>query len=184
MTAQTTFGSLANYEKGNIEITGKDAPQRYLFSNMFEVARNARPWERVVVAKNLEFTIEVSRGEGPSPWYICAHDETVLLMEGTMSVHFIKPTDPDCTPEDTKEGAVRLDAEPAGQNMGFVQAGRGHLTLLPAGAAYQYRMEKPGVLLIQSVLGDESIEKWERNLPTVTAPQSLTAPLSKAPDAL
>lgn len=160
MNAQTKFGSLDHYEKGGIEITGRDSPARYLFSNMFEVARNAAPWARTVVAKNLEFTIEVSRSEGASPWYVCAHDETVLVMDGALEVHFIKPADASLVPPADKEGAVRLGAEPAGAAMGHVIATRGHLVLLPAGAAYQLRTEDPGVVLYQSVLGEESIEKW------------------------
>ena len=160
MNAQTKFGSLEHFEKGGIDITGRDTPGRSLFSNMFEVASNASPWARTVVAKNLEFTIEVSRTEGASPWYICAHDETVLMMDGTLEVHFIKPANETVIPPADKEGAVRLDAEPAGAVMGHVAATRGHLVLLPAGAAYQLRAASPGVVLYQSVLGEESIEKW------------------------
>ena len=160
MNAQTKFGSLDHFDKGGIDITGRDSPGRYLFSNMFEVARDAAPWERTVVAKNLEFTIEVSRTEGASPWYICAHDETVLVMDGALEVHFVKPGDDHVVPPADKEGAVRLSGEPAGATMGHVAATRGHLVLLPAGAAYQLRAAGPGVALYQSVLGEESIEKW------------------------
>ncbi|MGR9089290.1 MAG: hydroxyquinol 1,2-dioxygenase [Gammaproteobacteria bacterium] len=160
MNARTKFGSLAQFEKGAIEITGKETPGRYLFSNMFEVAGNAAPWERTVVAKNLEFSIEVSRTEGASPWYICAHDETVLVMEGELEVHFIKPAASDVVPPDDTEGAVRLAGEPEGARMGHIAAKRGHLILLPAGAAYQVRSTGRGVALYQSAQGEESIEKW------------------------
>jgi hypothetical protein len=160
MNVQTVFGSINDYTKGGVEITGRDKPARYLFSNMFEVAANAKPWERIVVAKNLEFTIEVARAEGDSPWYACAHDETALIMEGEMEIHFVKPSDTGVLPPEDKEGAVRLDSEPQGVTMGHVIASRGHLTLLPGRAAYQYRAKGVGVILIQSVLGDESIEKW------------------------
>lgn len=160
MNAQTKFGSLEHFEKGGIEITGRDSPGRYLFSNMFEVASKAAPWARTVVAKNLEFTIEVSRTEGESPWYVCAHDETVLVMDGALEVHFIKPADAAALPPADSEGAVRLAATPAGTPMGHVAASRGHLVLLPAQAAYQLRTAAPGVVLYQSVLGEESIEKW------------------------
>lgn len=161
MDVQTVFGSINDYTKGGIEITGRDQAARYLFSNMFEVAATAEPWERIVVAKNLELTIEVARAEGESPWYACAHDETALVMEGTLEVHFIKPSDSSVLPPEDSEGAVRLDGEPAGRKMGHVAASRGHLTLLPAGAAFQFRAGGTAVILIQSVLGEESIEKWE-----------------------
>lgn len=160
MNAHTKFGSLDAYDKGGIEITGKETRGRYLFSNMFEVAANAEPWARTVVARNLEFTIEVSRTQGSSPWYICAHDETVLVMEGALEVHFIKPGSDEAVPPEDKEGAVRLAGTPDGAVMGHVAATRGHLVLLPAGAAYQIRSRGRGVALYQSALGEESIEKW------------------------
>ena len=160
MSAQTKFGSINDFAKGGVEITGKDEASRYLFSNMFEVAANAAPWERIVVAKNLEFTIEVARAEGVSPWYSCAHDETALLMEGTMEIHFVSPSDTHVLPDKDSEGAVRLKGEPSGAKMGHVIANAGHLTLLPAESAYQFRPTEFGLILIQSALGDESIEKW------------------------
>ena len=91
MSVTTVFGSIDKYDKGGVEITGNEEARDYLFSNMFEVAGNAQPWERIVVAKNLENTVEVIRAEGDSPWYICGHDETALLMQGSMEAHFIQP---------------------------------------------------------------------------------------------
>lgn len=72
MQLQAIFGSINDSAKGGVEITGveitgAEQPSRFLFSNMFEVTANARPWDRVVVAKNLECTIEVVRTEGKSP---------------------------------------------------------------------------------------------------------------------
>ena len=127
---------------------------------MFEVAANAAAWERVVVARNLEYTIECARAEGTSPWYICAHDETALAMQGNIEVHFIRPDDAGRVPAKDHPGAVRLAGEVPGRAMGWVRLGRGHMALLPAGAAYQFRAVNVGVLLLQSVLGDESIERW------------------------
>ncbi len=160
MDIQTKFASIDDYTKGGVEVTGKDEASRYLFSNMFEVASKAKPWARVVVAKNLEFTIEATRAEGDSPWYVCAHDETALLMQGDMEIHFIRPSDATVLPPEDKEGAIRLAGEPHGAKMGHVVASRGHLTLLPAGSAYQFRAKGLAMILIQSVLGDESIENW------------------------
>ena len=160
MSITTVFGSIDNFTRGGVEITGSEEARDYLFSNMFEVAANAHPWERTVIARNLENTIECIRAEGDSPWYICAHDETALLMQGSMETRFIKPTDSNLAPEAGKEGSRRLPGQPPGQLMGRVKATRGHLTLLPAGAAYQFRASELGVILLQTLLGDESIEKW------------------------
>ena len=160
MSANTVFATTDHYVKGGVEITGKEDPSHYLFSNMFEVAANAAPWERIVVAKNLEFTIECMRAEGLSPWFVCAHDETALLMQGKMTTRFVQPSDASLLPAADKDGAILLGDAPDGQNMGHVNAERGHLTLLPANAAYQFQADEVSVVLIQSVLGDVSIEKW------------------------
>jgi len=160
MTLPTRFASLADHQQGGVEIIGDERAARYLFSNLYAVAARAAPWERVVIAKNLEFTIECVRAEGPSPWTICAHDETALVMEGEMTVHFVQPADPALVPATDHPGAVCLAAAPAGKAMGYVRLRRGHLALLPAGAACQFRPSTTGVLLLQSLLGQESVERW------------------------
>jgi len=160
MTTATHFASMEAFEKGGVEIVGAESPKRYLFSNLFEVAGQSRPCERVVIAKNLEFTIECVRAEGDSPWYICSHDETVLAMEGEMTVHFIAPGDSGLRPPEDKQGAIRLGREPAGRTMGHVKMKRGHMALLPAVAAYQIRPQSLGVVLLQSIEGEESVERW------------------------
>lgn len=159
MTIATNFASIDNYVKGGVEVIGDEQPRRYLFSNMYEVASQSARWERVVIAKNLEFTIECVRAEGDSPWYAAGHDETVLSMQGDIEVRFIKPED-GIAPAHDHEGAVQLEREPAGQPMGWVKLKRGHMSLLPAGSAYQFHSAEIGVLLIQSILGNESVERW------------------------
>ena len=71
---KTVFGSLDQYEKGRLEIIDDD-PRHYAFSNVFEVASQAQPYEKIAVAKNLEYVVEVLRTEGRSDWFTCAHDE-------------------------------------------------------------------------------------------------------------
>jgi hypothetical protein len=44
--------------------------------------------------------------------------------------------------------------------MGWIKARRGHMALLPKNAAYQFRSSAPGVLLIQGIKGDATIERW------------------------
>jgi hypothetical protein len=154
---QTVFGSLEHYEKGGVEVIDDD-PKHYVFSNVFEVASKSKPYERVCVGKNLRYVIEAVRAEGNSPWYAASHDEAALIMDGEMEVHLIRPDQP-LVPE-SKEGAVKLDGEPKGKKMGWVKGTRGHMALLPRGAAYQFRSPKPGVLLIQTIQGECTVEKW------------------------
>ena len=80
MSSKTRFGSLADYDKGEVVLIN-DNPKNYVFSNVFEVANGAAPYERVAVAKNFEYVIEILRADGESPWFTCAHDEFALCMD-------------------------------------------------------------------------------------------------------
>jgi hypothetical protein len=112
----------------------------------------------VAVAQNLKYVIEAVRAEGSSPWYSASHDEAALIMDGEVEVHLIQP-DQAPVPEN-KEGAVKLSGEPKGKKMGWIKARRGHMALLPKNAAYQFRSSSPGVLLIQGIKGEATVERW------------------------
>jgi hypothetical protein len=157
---QTQFGSLERFDKGGIEIITGGANE-YAFSNLFEVASRARPYEKVVVAKNLQYVVESLRAEGESPWFTAAHDEFAVLMDGEVEVHFIKLAEPERLAPASTEGSIQLEGQPSGKKMGFVHLQRGHQALLPKGAAYQFRALRRGVLILQTVLGAHSIQKWQ-----------------------
>jgi hypothetical protein len=154
---KTIFGSLHNYTKGGVELINDD-PKNYVFSNLFEVAEKSKPYERVAVGKNFEYVIETVRAEGTSPWYTCAHDEFALVMDGKVEIRLVKLAQP-ALPED-KNGAVKLSGDPDGKKMGRVVASRGHMTLLPKGAAYQFHADAASVVAIQTIQGDVTIERW------------------------
>ncbi len=154
--SNTVFGSISDYQKGSIEIVSGD-PRHYVFSNVFEVASRSKPYERVVVGKNLEYVQEVMRAEGMSPWFACAHDEFALCMDGEVTVEFLKLATP---PASTKNGAVLAGEQPDGRRMGLIRLKRGHQALLPAGCAYRFTATRLGVILQQTVLGELSVQKW------------------------
>lgn len=153
----TNFASLSRWEKGRAEIVSGSV-KHYVFSNMFDVASRSKPYEKVVVGKNLEYVLETLRAEGASPWYACAHDEFAVCMDGEVEIRFVK-LDAPAAPAG-KQGAVLVAGEPKGRKMGTVRLKRGHQALLPAGAAYQYQAAKTGVIMQQTVLGELSVEKW------------------------
>lgn len=155
----TVFGSLNNYRKGGVDIIDDD-PKNYVFSNVFEVAGKSKPYERVAVGKNFEYVIEAVRAEGTSPWFTCAHDEFALCMDGRIEVHLIKLADPAGAVKPGSQGAVRLDDNPDGRKMGRIILGRGHMALLPVGAAYRFQADKPSVAMIQTIQGRVTVEKW------------------------
>lgn len=157
---RTVFGSLDNYQKGDVVVIEDDA-KNYVFSNMFEIASHSAPYERVCAAKNFEYVIEIARAEGDSDWYAAAHDEFVLCMDGTVTVHLVKPEQAGDLIDPSIDGAQRLAELPQDhRKMGRILLGRGHMALLPAGAAYRFDAEKPGVLLFQTIQGPETVEKW------------------------
>jgi hypothetical protein len=150
------FGSLNDFHKGSIEIVSGD-PKHYVFSNIFEVASKSKPYERIVVGKNLEYVQEVMRAEGVSPWFACAHDEFALCMDGEVVIELVKLDTP---PASDKNGAVLAGDAPKGRRMGTITLRRGHQALLPAACAYRFTATRLGVILQQTVLGELSIEKW------------------------
>ena len=152
----TVFGSIADYQKGGIEIVSGD-PKHYVFSNIFEVASKSEPYERVVVGKNLEYVQEVMRAEGASPWFSCGHDEFALCMDGEVEVEFLKLAAP---PPSDSVGAMLAGESPKGQRMGRIKLKRGHQALLPAGCGYRFTAARLGVILQQTMLGELSRQKW------------------------
>ena len=153
---RTRLGSLDDYHKGGVQVINDD-PKNYVFSNIFEVAAKSKPYERVVVARNMEYVQEVMRAEGVSPWFACGHDEFALCMDGEVTVDFIKMNNP---PSPDKVGAILAGDAPEGARMGHVKLKRGHQVLLGAGNAYRFTAAKTGVLMQQTVLGDLSVQKW------------------------
>ena len=170
MSTATRFGSLAQWEKGGVEVINDDA-RNYVFSNIFEVAANAKPYEKVAVGKNIEYVIEAIRAEGVSGWRAPAQDEFALVMDGEVEINLLKLADPSVVPSGTR-GSIELTGTPAGRRMGRVRARRGHMTLLPVGAAYQFRAERPGVILLQTLAGRDTVERWSQICQTTPRPRA------------
>jgi hypothetical protein len=155
---KTRFGSLEQYEKGGVAVIN-DNPRNYAFSNIFEVASKAEPWEKIAVAKNVKYVLEAIRAEGTSPWYATAHDESAIVMDGEVEIRLVKPDTPIVA--ESHEGTTVLEGSPKGRAMGRIAARRGHMALLPKGAAYQFHAAQPGVILLQTIKGDLTIERWK-----------------------
>jgi hypothetical protein len=157
----TVFASLETYVKGTIE-TVDDDPKHYAFSNLFEVAARSQPYEKVVVALNLDYVLETLRAEGLSDWYAAAHDEFAIVMDGEVQVELVKLDAAERIVPADKQGSVRVPGTPLGKKMGYIKCKRGHQALLPQGAAYRFRAQAPAVLLLQTMLGELSIQKWSQ----------------------
>ena len=156
---QTVFGSLSKFEKGGVQNID-DNVKNYAFSNCFEIASKAKPYEKVVFGQNQIYVLETLRAEGDSPWYVCAHDEFALSMDGEVEIHLVKLDAEQTVPDEAHNGAVLVKGEPQGSKMGWLKIRRGHQALLPKSAAYQFRSAKPAVLILQTCKGDLSVERW------------------------
>lgn len=158
-TYQTRLGSLARYEKGGVQIIDDDV-RHYAFSNCFEIASKARPWEKVVFGQNQIYVLETIRAEGTSPWYTRAHDEFALSMDGEVDIDLVKLEPSQQVPDAEHNGAVLVEGEPKGPKMGWMRIKRGHQAMLPKNTAYRFRAGKPAVLVQQTCKGSLSVERW------------------------
>lgn len=159
MTNATKFGSLDHWEKGRIEIIEGD-PKHYAFSNVYEVASTAKPWEKTIVGLNRQYVLEAIRAEGTSPWRTAPHDEFALVMDGEVEIRLHTVNDPRAYHQPDDQGSRPLDGEPLGQPMGVIKAKKGHMALLPADRAYQFHAEHPSVIVLQSIKSPDSVERW------------------------
>lgn len=155
---QTAFASIDSYTKGGVNIID-DKIKNYVFSNIYEVTATSKPFDRIVVAKNLDYTLEAVRAEGLSSWYACSHDEYVIAMDYEVEVSYLKLEDTSSI-DDENDGSFSISGQPSGKKMGKVILKRGHMALLPEKTAYQFKAAKPATLLMQTIIGEESIQKW------------------------
>ena len=75
-------------------------------------------------------------------------------------------------PAGTQGSIAAAPARRPGKKMGVVRARRGHMTLLPAGAAYQFHAAQPGVILLQTLAGRDTVERWAEICQTTPRPQA------------
>lgn len=156
MAYVTRLASLGDYEKGGVEVIDDD-PKNYAFSNIFEVASRAKPFEQIAVAKNFEYVLEAVRVEKMSGWRAAAHDQSALVLDGQVEFTLKTLRAGHALPD---SGSVSVPDEATEMLMGRVTARRGHLTLLPAGRAYRFASATPSVLLIQTVEGADTQFRW------------------------
>lgn len=130
----------------------------YSYASVFDVAARSRPYEKIAVAKDRVYVVEAVRAEGTSPWFAAGHDEFVVVMKGDVAVTFVELARNPIPVG--KEGTIKLPGDPEGRTVGTIRLKRGCQALLPNGAAYQFLSLKPGLLLIQTLLGDLTVEKW------------------------
>ena len=79
-------------------------------------------------------------------------------MDGSLEIELLDPDGP--LVGDDASGSIGIDGEPKGSPMGRVQAGKGHMTLLPAGKAYRFHSDGVAVVLLQTIEGPDTVYRW------------------------
>ena len=75
-----------------------------------------------------------------------------------MTVELLAPDAPLVDPG--AEGSIAVDGDPSGTAMGRIVAGHGHMAMLPAGRCYRFSAAEPSVILLQTIQGPDTVEKW------------------------
>jgi hypothetical protein len=114
----------------------------------------------VAIARNQEYVLEAIRAEGTSSWRATPHDEFAIVVDGEVVFDLLDPEQAHVDP--SSSGSITVAGEPAGKPMGKITAGRGHLALLPAGKCYRMSAQKPSVIVLQTILGPETVERWSQ----------------------
>jgi hypothetical protein len=83
-------------------------------------------------------------------------------MDGVVEIDLIRLADAASAVPPTSEGSVVLGETTTGRKMGLMRLGRGHQALLPHRAAYRFRSLVAGVILLQTMLGPHSVQKWTK----------------------
>jgi hypothetical protein len=86
-------------------------------------------------------------------------------MDGELEIR-LRKLGPDDMGPTAERGSNTLSGPPSGPAMGRVIARRGHMTLLPVGAAYQFHAERPAVILLQTQEGPDTIYRWAEIIQT------------------
>jgi hypothetical protein len=81
-----------------------------------------------------------------------------LCLDGEVTVELAQLTSPAAAPD--SNGSIALDGEPDGRPMGRIVLRRGHMALLPANAAYRFSAPTASVILLQTLAGADTIERW------------------------
>jgi hypothetical protein len=69
--------------------------------------------------------------------------------------------DPDSvTVNSSMTGSIAVKGEPSGKNMGQIVATRGHMSLLPANRCYRMSAADASVVLLQTIIGPDTVERW------------------------
>jgi len=79
-------------------------------------------------------------------------------MDGEIEVHLVKLDEPVAAPG--SRGAVAVQGMPEGRKMGRLVLRRGHMGLLPKGSAYRFHADKPAAMMIQTIEGAVTVQRW------------------------
>ena len=147
-------GSMAEHRKGGVELVDpREQVRRYVYSNVYDIGADAKPYKKLAVAKNGPYVVECLVAQGVMPhWRLQPHDEFILCLEGEVRIDFIEP---------------RTELPPGnhtnvpGEELGHIIVREGNLCLLPKGMAYKLSAARRSLLLQQAKQSAETVFAWE-----------------------
>jgi hypothetical protein len=112
----------------------------------------------VGVGKTLVYGLVVIGAAGTCVGRATPHDVFALVLDGQHTIERLAPSEQLVDPE--ANGSIGLEQQPDGAMMGRVVAGRGHMTLLPAGKAYRFHGDGVAAVLLQTIEGPDTVYRW------------------------
>jgi hypothetical protein len=79
-------------------------------------------------------------------------------MDGEIEVHLVKLDKALAAPG--SQGAIQIEGMPEGRKMGRLILRRGHMGLLPKGSAYRFHADSPAAMMLQTVEGAVTVQRW------------------------
>jgi hypothetical protein len=148
-------GSMAQHQKGGVELVDPhEQVRRYVYSNVYDIGAQAKPYEKLAVAKNGPYVVECLVAQGVMPeWHLQPHDEFLLCLEGEVRIDFIEPR---------TELPPGNHASVPGEELGHIIVREGNLCLLPKGMAYKLSASRRSLLLQQAKQSAETVFAWEK----------------------
>jgi len=147
-------GSIAQHRKGGVELVDpREQVRRYVYSNVYDIAARAKPYEKLAVAKNGPYVVECLVAQGVMPqWRLQPHDEFILCLEGEVRIDFLEPR---------TELPPGNHANVPGEELGYIVVREGNLCLLPKGMAYKLSASRRSLLLQQAKQSADTVFAWE-----------------------
>ena len=100
------------------------------------------------------------RAEGESEWFTASHDEFALAMDGEIEIHFHKAVGDEIVPESVDGTQKRRLTRRTARRWAMSSCVAAIKRSCRREASTSIAARKLGVIMLQTILGDNSVQKW------------------------